>query len=80
MTKIDRMCLMIMIGIQNAVYDFLHDEKGDTNFIAMAIIIGIVVIFAGLFLTLGKDLMATVTQKLKDFFSNLSGEGGKSWG
>jgi FlaG/FlaF family flagellin (archaellin) len=37
----------------------------------MLLIIAIVVVLAGLFLTLGKDVMATVTQKIEEFLESL---------
>lgn len=47
------------------------DESGDTNFVSMMLIIGVVVVLAGLFLTMGTTIMNTVTQMVTDFLNNL---------
>ena len=46
-------------------------QNGITNFVSMLLIIGIVVVLAGLFLTLGKGVMNSITQKVMDFIKNL---------
>lgn len=57
----------LAIKIQN----FLNSERGDTNFVSMLLIIGIVVVLAGLFLTLGKDVMESITGKVTEFIASL---------
>ncbi len=54
-----------------AVEKFKNSERGDTNFVSMLIIIGIVVVLAGLFLTFGKQIMATISQKVNAFINGL---------
>ena len=54
-----------------AIKGFKESERGDTNFVSMLLIIGIVVVLAGLFLTLGKGVMNSITQKVMDFIKNL---------
>lgn len=50
---------------------FLEDEQGDANFVSMLLIIGIVVVLAGLFLTLGKGVMKSISDKVNDFIGSL---------
>lgn len=54
-----------------AVTEFKSSDRGDTNFVSMLLIIGIVVVLAGLFLTLGKDVMTTVSNKVKAFLNGI---------
>ena len=70
MSAINMFCLAVIFRVKNAVYGFMHDEKGDTNFVSMAIIIAIVIVIAGLFLTLGQGVMKTITQGIKNFFTD----------
>lgn len=46
---------------------FCNEEKGDTNFISIAVIIAIVVVLAGIFLTLGETSMNKVSNKVNNF-------------
>ena len=71
MKKIQDMMTKMQIKAFCAVQNFKNSERGDTNFVSMLIIIGIVVVLAGLFLTLGKDVMASISQKVKDFINGL---------
>ena len=71
MKKIDAMLLKLYLNVSNAVEEFKKSERGDTNFVSMLLIIGIVVVLAGLFLTLGKGVMTTVTQKVNEFIKKL---------
>lgn len=71
MKKIQDMMTKMQIKAFCAVQNFKNSERGDTNFVSMLIIIGIVVVLAGLFLTLGKDVMTSISQKVKDFINGL---------
>ncbi len=71
MKKIREMMTNLQFKAFCAVQNFKNSERGDTNFVSMLIIIGIVVVLAGLFLTLGKDVMASISQKVKDFINGL---------
>lgn len=71
MKKIDAMFIMMQTKGRNAMESFKKSERGDTNFVSMLLIIGIVVVLAGLFLTLGKEVMKSVGDKVKDFIKNL---------
>ncbi len=71
MKKINEMLTKLQIKAYCALSNFKNSERGDTNFVSMLIIIGIVVVLAGLFLTLGKDVVASISQKVKDFINGL---------
>ncbi len=71
MKKIRNLISMAQFKTFCAVQNFKNSERGDTNFISMLIIIGIVVVLAGLFLTLGKDVMTSISTKVKDFINSL---------
>ena len=71
MKKIQNWMTKMQVKAICAVQDFKNSERGDTNFVSMLIIIGIVVVLAGLFLTLGKDVMASISQKVKSFIKGL---------
>lgn len=71
MNKLDGMLIKLQSKVCREFEEFKSSERGDTNFVSMLIIIGIVVVLAGLFLTLGKDVMAAISQKVKDFISSL---------
>lgn len=71
MKKINEMLTKLQIKAYCALSNFKNSERGDTNFVSILIIIGIVVVLAGLFLTLGKDVMTSISQKVKDFINGL---------
>jgi len=71
MKKINEMLTKLQIKAYCALSNFKNSERGDTNFVSMLIIIGIVVVLAGLFLTLGKDVVSSISQKVKDFINGL---------
>ena len=58
------LCAMIMLKVQG----FLKDEKGDTNFISILIILGVVVVLAGVFIGF-KDQIVGQVQAIIDGFT-----------
>lgn len=71
MNKVDKMLVKLQTKAGGALENFKKSERGDTNFISMLIIIGIVVVLAGLFLTLGRGVMSAITTKVMDFINSL---------
>ena len=69
MENIKEMLGNLQIKAFCALKDFKQSERGDTNFVSMLIII--VVVLAGLFLTLGKDVVTSISDKVMDFISGL---------
>ena len=47
---------------------FIKNEKGDTNFISILIVMGIVILLAGLFIGF-KDQIVTMVQEIVDGFT-----------
>lgn len=71
MKKIKEMLAKMQVKAFCAISDFKNSERGDTNFVSMLIIIGIVVVLAGLFLTLGKNVVSQISQKVMNFINGL---------
>lgn len=71
MNKIDTMLTKMYFSASEKLRNFKSSERGDTNFISMLLIIGIVVVLAGLFLTLGKSVMTSITTKITTFINGL---------
>ena len=71
MNKINENLIKWHIRFIAALDEFKESERGDTNFVSMLLIIGIVVVLAGLFLTLGKGVMTTIQSKVTEFINGL---------
>ena len=71
MKKLDNLLIKMRTKAQNAVDSFMESERGDTNFVSMLLIIGIVVVIAGLFLGL---LRETIWPKISESITKLLGE------
>ena len=71
MRKISNMMICMQNKARQTMNEFVSSERGDTNFVSMLLIIGSVVVFAGLFLTLGEDVMDAISDKVKDFIDGL---------
>ena len=52
---------------------FLHNEKGDTNFISILVILGIVLALAAVFLAFKDQVLEWVDTNIGDFFSKKGG-------
>ena len=73
MRKLDEVATELYLWVMRTLEEFTDSEEGDTNFISMMIIIAIVVVLAGLFLTLGRGVMETVSKSVTDFLKSLGG-------
>ena len=51
------------------LYNFFHDEKGDTNFISIMVLLGIALALAGVFLSFQEEIMNWVNTNIGSFFS-----------
>lgn len=65
--KFNALCTRSYVAVQN----FVEEQDGDTNFISIMIILGVVVVFAGLFKTLGGDIIDKVGDKIEAFLNSL---------
>lgn len=71
MDKLNEIYLRVFLYVSGVIRDFKESERGDTNFISMLLIIAIVVVLAGAFLTMGKGVMKTVTEQVDEFLKSL---------
>lgn len=71
MDRLNEMYLRVILCVSGIIQDFKESERGDTNFISMLLIIAIIVVLAGAFMTLGRDVMTTVSQTVVDFLKGL---------
>jgi hypothetical protein len=69
MNKVD----LLMIKTKLKLDSFFHDEKGDTNFISILVILGIVLALAGIFLGFKDQVLGWVDTNIGDFFSKSGG-------
>ncbi len=58
----------LMLKAQMKVNSFLHDEKGDTNFISILVLLGIALALAGVFLAFKDQIIGWVDQNIGGFF------------
>ncbi len=71
LNKIKEKLTKAFCKVQNEVYCATHDEQGDTNFISIIIILGIVILVAGVFVTFKDQILETAgeaIEKYKDLF------------
>ena len=72
MNIIDKALINVKVRLQKGLQDFVTTEDGDTNFVSMLLIIGIVVVLAGGFLTLAKTtVLDGITKKVTDFLKTI---------
>lgn len=71
MKKLNELMVMLYVAVATKLTEFKEREEGDTNFVSMLLIIGIVVVLAGLFLTLGRGVVTRISQKVTQFISSL---------
>lgn len=65
--KCEKLCAKACLAVAN----FRANQEGDTNFVSIMIILGIVVVFAGLFLTLGKGVITNIQTSINNFINGL---------
>ena len=69
MNKVD----LLMIKTKLKLDSFFHDEKEDTIFISILVILGIVLALAGIFLGFKDQVLGWVDTNIGDFFSKSGG-------
>lgn len=67
MNKLVRKMDMLMLKGEMKVREFLAEERGDTNFISIAIILAIVLAVAIVFMTAKNDIMKVANQSVTNF-------------
>lgn len=63
----------MVIAMKNQMYRFWNDEKGDTNFISMLVILGIALALAGVFLQYKELVLTWVNTNIGSFFTTNAG-------
>jgi len=72
MKLVDKMnAMLIKARIKAAT--FLKDERGDTNFISILVILGIALALAAVFLAFKDQIITWVDTNIGDFFSKSGG-------
>lgn len=61
------------ISVQSRLKSFLEEERGDTNFISILVLLGIVLALAGVFLVFKDQILEWVDRNIGDFFSKNGG-------
>lgn len=64
---------MMLFVAKAKVESFLRDEKGDTNFISILVLLGIALALAGVFLTFKDQVLGWVDTNVGEFFSKSGG-------
>lgn len=59
----------LLVKAQCKLSTFAHDERGDTNFISILVILGIALALAAVFLTFKDQVLDWVNTNIGDFFS-----------
>lgn len=73
MKKLINKLSLSLLNAKLAAKKFLSEERGDTNFISIAIILVVVIVIAILFITLGQDLAASLGAKIEELMEALGG-------
>lgn len=60
-----------LLAAKLAARNFVSDERGDTNFVSIAIILIVVIVIAIVFITLGDELVAALSEKIQDLLDAL---------
>lgn len=70
MNKIEKAMIGIYCKMYNGFNKVMKDEKGDTNFISILIILGIVIIVAGVFIVYKNRILDQVKTQVDNFKIN----------
>lgn len=77
MMLIDKMNAMLTMAYIK-VNAFMKDERGDTNFISILVLLGIALALAGVFLSFQEEIMTWVETNIGSFFgTNVKGRTGR---
>lgn len=67
MNKIEKALVTGYCRIHKCISDITHNEKGDTNFISILIILGVVIILSGIFIGFKDQIVQKVTEEVGKF-------------
>lgn len=60
------------IELQVKVLKVLHDDRGDTNFISIAIVLAIVLSIVAVFIYFRNEILDKVTEEIQKFLENFN--------
>lgn len=61
------------IGVQSRLKRFLEEERGDTNFISILVLLGIALALAAIFLAFKDQVLEWVDRNVEAFFRSSGG-------
>ena len=67
LSKLDMILLMMWTRVVAGIQNVVDDERGDTNFISILIILGIVIVVAGVFMGFKDQIVTMVQDKVNAF-------------
>lgn len=67
MKKIDNK----LFAARNAMKAFMNSDRGDTNFVSIAIILVVIIVIAILFITLGQNMASKLGEKIRELMDAL---------
>ena len=67
MNKIEKALVGVYCKMHKGFNNLMQDEKGDTNFISIINILGIVIIVAGVFMGFKDQIVNMVQEKVNNF-------------
>lgn len=73
MKKINEMFNLAVMQLMLMVEGFKEEERGDTNFLSIAIILVVVIGLAIVFITFGQRLTGSLTTAIGELFGALGG-------
>lgn len=71
MSKLWRKADLLLLRGKMKLEEFLREERGDTNFISIAIVLIIVLVIAGAFVTFGNKILTKFNQVITEFMGKL---------
>lgn len=66
--KIRKKMNSMIVKCKTGIYNFFHDEKGDTNFISILVILAIVTVLIALFLAFKEEIVGWVEETMDKFW------------
>lgn len=77
MRGLDSLASFLYLKASASLEKFMSEERGDTNFISILIILGVIVVLAGVFMGFGDDIKDAVDKALSSFLKEFQGFTGK---
>ncbi len=72
MRGLDSLVSLLCLKASASLEKFMSEERGDTNFISILIILGVVVVLAGVFMGFGSSIKTAVKTALDNFLTSFT--------